>query len=143
MQTGDAIIFMINTASPKKSMARTEITPQVPAQNQNLLANLPAQQVPLQAHSAQHQASAWLTEEHAQFNDRPEREMQAQAYNPRKVQLSYAHNDTVLRLQAFGFPEVACYEANWVCVKMKKWLRACYSTCQYQPKLSQSPADKM
>ena len=117
MQTGDTIVFMINTASPKTIMASPEITPQVPAQTQNLLANLPTQQVPLQSHPAQHQASAGFNEEHARFHDRPEREMQAQAYNPRRVQLSYAHSDAVLRLQAFGFPEVACYEAYWVCRK--------------------------
>jgi uncharacterized UBP type Zn finger protein len=40
--------------------------------------------------------------------------MQAQAYNPKKVQSSYANSDAVLRLQAFGFSEVACHEAYWV-----------------------------
>jgi hypothetical protein len=55
-----------------------------------------------------------LTEEHSHFDNRPQQEIQTQAFNPKKVQLTYAHSDAVLRLQAFGIPEVVCYEAYWV-----------------------------
>lgn len=40
--------------------------------------------------------------------------MHAHDYNPKKLKSSYANSDTVSRLQAFGFPEAACYEAYWV-----------------------------